>query len=259
MGRDHLMAHAFILGSTASNIVVSSSWTHQVSTFGLFRVRIEFLGRELTLLLPITVLASLADAYIGAGDSALVAFTVLFLAAGLLAVAALGMEALLFDLGLESVGVPVDDGVDGLLPFFVVFNVGAVVAVALGTAAETVGETVAVELQTFGLLAVADAFAVCALILGVGDYERGFDVGRGTATCEDGGSVAGEDGVAFGGLEDGVGGHHVVAAAHVVHKHLLLLHVTVHLLSLHVRLLVASADPHLLLIRVVQALDHIGA
>ena len=147
---------------------------------------------------------------------------------------ALSMKTLLFNLGLEGIGVPIYNSIYGLLPFLVVFNIGTVVAVAFGAAAETVGETVAVELQTFRLLAVADTFAVGAFVFGMGDHERRFDVGGRAATCEDGGSVTREDSVGLWGLEDGVGGCHVVIAAHVIHKHLLLLHVTMHLLSLHV-------------------------
>jgi hypothetical protein len=44
------------------------------------------------------------------------------------------MEAFLLNLGLEGVWVSIDDGVNGLLSFLVVFNIGTVIAVALGAA-----------------------------------------------------------------------------------------------------------------------------
>ncbi|MFS8159814.1 MAG: hypothetical protein ACMG6E_06320 [Candidatus Roizmanbacteria bacterium] len=87
------------------------------------------------------------------------------------------MEAFLFNLRLEGIGVSVDDGINGLLSFLVVFNIGAVIAVALGTTSKSVGKAIAVELQALRFLAVAYTLAVGALVLRVGNGEWRLHVG----------------------------------------------------------------------------------
>jgi hypothetical protein len=94
------------------------------------------------------VFASFAGTETSALDPALVALAVFLEAAALLAVAAFCVEPFFLDLWLKGIRISVYDGIHGGLAFFVVFYVGAVLAVAVGGAAEAEGEAVAVQLQT---------------------------------------------------------------------------------------------------------------
>ena len=112
------------------------------------------------MLLSIAVLAPFTDAEISAGHSTLVALTVLLQTSRFLAVTTLGMESLhLFDLRLEGIRVPVQNCINGHLPIFVFFNIGAVKTVAFRTTSLSESEAVAVQFETPGFLAVTDDFA----------------------------------------------------------------------------------------------------
>ena len=108
------------------------------------------------LLLRITVFAALAHTFICAWHSALKAFTVFFKAPWLLAMAAFWMKACGFlNFRLECMRVSFHDRLHGFLSFWIPFFIAAVTAIAVGTAANTKIETIAVEFETFRLFAVA--------------------------------------------------------------------------------------------------------
>ena len=104
----------------------------------------------------LTVFAAFADTERSASNSALVALAVLLEASAFLAVASLGVEALLnLDLWLEGVGVSVQDCVDGHLSFLVVLDVAALKTVAFRATDSAICKAVAVQFEALGLLAVA--------------------------------------------------------------------------------------------------------
>jgi len=85
------------------------------------------------------------------------ALAVLFLAARLLAVASFGVVPLDgLNLRLECIRVPIQDRVNGSLPFLIVLIVRAVNAVALRPTPLPKGKAVAIQLQALALLAVAN-------------------------------------------------------------------------------------------------------
>jgi len=100
------------------------------------------------------VLAVLALAVVAAGEAGLIALAVFFLAAALLAVAALDVLVVL-DLHAEGIGVSVHQAHDRVASLLGIgFQVVAPHAVA-ALAGEVQSETVAVQFQAFGFPAVA--------------------------------------------------------------------------------------------------------
>ena len=86
----------------------------------------------------LTVFAPFTDTAVRAGHATLVTFAILFQAARLFAMAALGMVACVFlDLRLEGMGVAFHNGLHGLVAFMITFLVAAITAIAVWATTKT--------------------------------------------------------------------------------------------------------------------------
>jgi hypothetical protein len=138
---------ALVAGGFVSGIFVLIAFELEVGCFIIYlSVLIRSLLDAPRFQIVFAVLAAFAGTQVGAAHSTLVALTILLEAATFLAMAALRMVAFFLDLRLESVGVSVDYRLHGLLPFFVSFRIGTVIAVAIWTAPQAKCKAVAVQL-----------------------------------------------------------------------------------------------------------------
>ena len=68
-------------------------------------------------------------------------------------------SSILLNFWFESIGIPVNDGLNGILPLFVSLLIGAVQAIAVRSAALSESKAVAIEFQAPAFFAVASSRA----------------------------------------------------------------------------------------------------